>query len=316
VASWNAWQVRPASASSSVTVSRLRSMTRAAWRPPVGGATVGRGLPNSGGTCRSGPDYRLDRGPPQVGSTGLRGTIRPPRRTRQRTEPPPWVRRGWIRASCGRRHGDPSHAGPCLIRGAVAQARMQAYPIVEDLQVLEDRRLCLLAGAEPDEVNGARSCPSQPRRRWPWRNPQSATGPSPRRRRAPRRPAVGPACRRPFSKPSSQRITDLTRNSATFRSPPPAAARVSSAASSVWARTVPGDIRERRSLVELLIDRVIVIDGEVEIRYVTPTDRAGEQVRFCHLRLDHRARSPWHQRPHAVYARVQGFGSAERFRRS
>jgi hypothetical protein len=38
-------------------------------------------------------------------------------------------------------------------------------------------------------------------------------------------------------------------------------------------------------LVELLVDRVIVADGEVEIRYVMPTDRASEQVRFCHLRL-------------------------------
>src|SRR3954466_3727189 len=30
---------------------------------------------------------------------------------------------------------------------------------------------------------------------------------------------------------------------------------------------------------------MIVTDGEVEIRYVMPTDRASEQVRFCHLRL-------------------------------
>jgi site-specific DNA recombinase len=44
---------------------------------------------------------------------------------------------------------------------------------------------------------------------------------------------------------------------------------------------------QRRTLVELLIDRVIVTDGEVEIRYVMPTDRASEQVRFCHLRLDY-----------------------------
>jgi site-specific DNA recombinase len=36
---------------------------------------------------------------------------------------------------------------------------------------------------------------------------------------------------------------------------------------------------QRRSLVELLVDRVIVADGEVEIRYVMPTDRAGEQER-------------------------------------
>ncbi len=42
---------------------------------------------------------------------------------------------------------------------------------------------------------------------------------------------------------------------------------------------------QRRSLIELLVDRVIVADGEVEIRYVMPTGRASEQVRFCHLRL-------------------------------
>src|SRR5215218_408622 len=62
---------------------------------------------------------------------------------------------------------------------------------------------------------------------------------------------------------------------------------------------------QRRSLVELLIDRVIVTDGEVEIRYVMPTDRASEQVRFCHLRLDYRAGPPRHQRPDPMHARLQ-----------
>ena len=62
---------------------------------------------------------------------------------------------------------------------------------------------------------------------------------------------------------------------------------------------------QRRFLVELLIDRVIVTDGEVEIRYVMPTDRASEQVRFCHLRLDYRAGSPGRERPHAMHARLQ-----------
>src|SRR3712207_2329260 len=62
---------------------------------------------------------------------------------------------------------------------------------------------------------------------------------------------------------------------------------------------------QRRSLVELLIDRVIVTDGEVEIRYVMPTDRAGEQVRFCHLRLDYRAGPPGHQRSDPMHARLQ-----------
>jgi hypothetical protein len=39
--------------------------------------------------------------------------------------------------------------------------------------------------------------------------------------------------------------------------------------------------------VELLIDRVIVTDEEVEIRYVIPTDPSSEHVRFCHLRTDY-----------------------------
>jgi site-specific DNA recombinase len=44
---------------------------------------------------------------------------------------------------------------------------------------------------------------------------------------------------------------------------------------------------QRRQLVELLIDRVIVDDDQVEIRYVIPTSEAGTQTRFCHLRTDY-----------------------------
>jgi site-specific DNA recombinase len=43
----------------------------------------------------------------------------------------------------------------------------------------------------------------------------------------------------------------------------------------------------KRRLVELLIDRVIVTDEEVEIRYVIPTSPESEHVRFCHLRSDY-----------------------------
>ena len=49
---------------------------------------------------------------------------------------------------------------------------------------------------------------------------------------------------------------------------------------------------QRRQLVELLIDRVIVNDGKVEVRYVIPTGPAGEKVRFCHLRKDYFAAEP------------------------
>jgi DNA invertase Pin-like site-specific DNA recombinase len=44
---------------------------------------------------------------------------------------------------------------------------------------------------------------------------------------------------------------------------------------------------QKRELVELLVDRVIVTDEEVEIRYVVPTEPSSEQVRFCHLRSDY-----------------------------
>jgi anaerobic magnesium-protoporphyrin IX monomethyl ester cyclase len=40
-------------------------------------------------------------------------------------------------------------------------------------------------------------------------------------------------------------------------------------------------------LVELLIDRVIVTDAEVEICYVIPTSPSSEHTRFCHLRKDY-----------------------------
>jgi site-specific DNA recombinase len=44
---------------------------------------------------------------------------------------------------------------------------------------------------------------------------------------------------------------------------------------------------QKRQLVELLIDRVVVTDEHVEIRYLVPTSTGGEQTRFCQLRLDY-----------------------------
>jgi site-specific DNA recombinase len=44
---------------------------------------------------------------------------------------------------------------------------------------------------------------------------------------------------------------------------------------------------QKRQLVELLIDRVVVTDSDVEIHYVIPTTPASEQVRFCHLQTDY-----------------------------
>lgn len=47
------------------------------------------------------------------------------------------------------------------------------------------------------------------------------------------------------------------------------------------------DFEQRRQLVELLIDRVIVEDDKVEIRYVIPTSSKGKDNFFCHLRKDY-----------------------------
>jgi site-specific DNA recombinase len=38
--------------------------------------------------------------------------------------------------------------------------------------------------------------------------------------------------------------------------------------------------QQRRQLVELLIDRVVVTDGQVEIRYVIPTTDNSTKTRF------------------------------------
>jgi hypothetical protein len=54
---------------------------------------------------------------------------------------------------------------------------------------------------------------------------------------------------------------------------------------------------QRRQLVELLIDRVIVTDGRVEIRYVIPTTPGSTQTRFCHLRTDYFQVEPADIRP-------------------
>jgi site-specific DNA recombinase len=44
---------------------------------------------------------------------------------------------------------------------------------------------------------------------------------------------------------------------------------------------------QQRTLVELLLDRVLVDNGDVEIRYVIPTSPHGETTRFYQLRKDY-----------------------------
>jgi site-specific DNA recombinase len=54
---------------------------------------------------------------------------------------------------------------------------------------------------------------------------------------------------------------------------------------------------QRRQLVELLIDRVVVTDGQVEIRYVIPTTPGSTKTQFCHLRTDYFQVEPADIRP-------------------
>ena len=55
----------------------------------------------------------------------------------------------------------------------------------------------------------------------------------------------------------------------------------------VRAGLATATFEQRRQLAELLIDCVVVTDGDVEIRYVLPTSPDGPHRPFCQLRKDH-----------------------------
>jgi site-specific DNA recombinase len=59
---------------------------------------------------------------------------------------------------------------------------------------------------------------------------------------------------------------------------------------------------QRRQLVELLIDHVIVTHDQVEIRYVVPTGPKGETTPFCHLRLDYLNGPAFFVRPDDIWS--------------
>ncbi|MDP9316506.1 MAG: hypothetical protein M3R24_37580, partial [Chloroflexota bacterium] len=90
----------------------------------------------------------------------------------------------------------------------------------------------------------------------------------------------------------------------------------------VQAGLANATFEQKRQLVELLIDRVIVANGDVEIHYVIPTSPSSEHVRFCHLRSDyfhhpnlahchhrnlarHRQHHPSHRRHHRLSTPVR-----------
>jgi hypothetical protein len=55
----------------------------------------------------------------------------------------------------------------------------------------------------------------------------------------------------------------------------------------VQAGLAQATLAQKRTLVELLIDRVLVANGDVEIRYAIPTHSRSETTRFCQLRTDY-----------------------------
>jgi hypothetical protein len=74
------------------------------------------------------------------------------------------------------------------------------------------------------------------------------------------------------------------------------------------------DFDQKRALLELLVDRVVVAEGAVEIRYVVPTGPDGEREPFCRLRSDYRDRHrplqapdrPEAPRPHPTWSAGRG----------
>lgn len=47
------------------------------------------------------------------------------------------------------------------------------------------------------------------------------------------------------------------------------------------------NFEQRKQIVDLIIDHVIVEQDQLEIRYVIPTSPKGEKSSFCHLRVDY-----------------------------
>jgi site-specific DNA recombinase len=70
-------------------------------------------------------------------------------------------------------------------------------------------------------------------------------------------------------------------------------AQIAASIEAFCAQTRPilteASFEQKRQLVELLLDRVIVTDDRLEIRYVIPTRPDGPLVPFCQLRADYRS---------------------------
>jgi hypothetical protein len=97
----------------------------------------------------------LDEQPRQPRLRGQRPRLQPCQTfcAHSRCGPAPWEWRDGIRTSCGFELGNPFHAGPRLERGAIAQGRVQALPIVEDFDVVEHGCPGFLTRAEAGVVD-------------------------------------------------------------------------------------------------------------------------------------------------------------------
>jgi hypothetical protein len=71
---------------------------------------------------------------------------------------------------------------------------------------------------------------------------------------------------------------------------------------------------QKRQLVELLIDRVIVTDDQIEICYVIPTSPASEQTHFYQLRTDYLERIRSHEVNTEIFARSSGTSGSDGIR--
>jgi site-specific DNA recombinase len=81
-----------------------------------------------------------------------------------------------------------------------------------------------------------------------------------------------------------QLTSDAQRHSETTK----LAAHIDTFCRRVQEGLAAASFEHKRALIELLIDRIIVTDGAVEIRYAVPTGPDGDREPFCRLRSDYR----------------------------
>jgi site-specific DNA recombinase len=83
----------------------------------------------------------------------------------------------------------------------------------------------------------------------------------------------------------TQQLQGLEAQAAQQRELAPALAHIAAFSQRVTQGLEAATFAQKRALVELLIDRVVVTEDDVEIRYVIPTTERSEHTRFYQLRL-------------------------------